>query len=191
MNNYRITSFATTSPVTLDDVRDHLQLYGDESYDAYLEALIFSAQEVVSGILGEPVDTTGIQAWYGNYENIELPHQYIVNNAITSVQFYDTDEVLQTVADTIYFVDFSRRFPRVILRQNQQWPQGMSTAREFPVIVNYSAAISPQAGADLEHAILMICEDLFSNRASASDKPSTKVYLTAEQLLKRYRRIQW
>lgn len=189
MQNYRIIDRATVSPVTLDEAREHLQLYGDGSYDTYLTSLLLVADEVVNSIIGEPIGVTEIVAWYQDFNNIELPHRYATQ--VDSVQYYDDSNVLQTVDTSVYFFDQNARLPRVVLNNGQSWPGPNTSTRRDPVLVNYQVSVNAFAGDDIEHAILLVLSDLFNSRSSTMEKPSHNVYLTAEALLQRYRTFRW
>ncbi len=189
MPNYRITARAAVSPVTLERAVDHLQLYGDVSYNDYVTALLQVATEVASGIIGEPIESYTVQAWGQRLERFEFPHQSI--RTVTTLQYYNVANVLTTVSPATYFLDLNVRYPEIRFTNGTTPPGDFSNERENPVLITYEAGLDGEYGQDIEHAVLLIVGDLFHSRSSTSDKVSNKAYITAETLLNRYRRAQW
>ena len=189
MPNFRITARAGISPVTMDQAREHLQLYGDTSYDTYLTSLLEVATEVASGIVGEPIESYTVQSWGNSIHGYEIPHQTV--RSLTSVQYYNVANQLITVDPATYFLDLNRRRPTVYFNAGITPPNDFEGFREFPVSITYEAGLNGQFGADVEHAVLLIIGDLFQNRESTRESVSNQVYLTAETLLRRYRKVQW
>lgn len=187
--NYRITTRTPTSPISLDDAKEHLQLWGDDSYDQYVMALLGAANEAVASMIGEPLEAYTIEQWYPSFDSLQLQFKAVASNGISSLTYYDTSNASQTVASTDYFLDTNLAQPEVKFLTSFTRP-ALTRARENPVIVTYTAQFT-QYGPDLQHALKMLISDMFYSRESTVDKITTSAYVTAERLLQRYRKRVW
>ena len=81
---YFISESATFAPVCVSDLKAHLFLFDDDSYDAELQYILLSAQDIVTDLLGEHISSTMIQCNLNTFEDTSLPHHNLI--ALDSVQ---------------------------------------------------------------------------------------------------------
>ena len=193
---YNVISRPTTLPVTVAEVREHLQLYSDTSFDTYIEALIFTAVEVVNTITDQYIGDTTIESYNFDLVDFMLPHFKI--SSITSLQYYDRENNLQLVSASDYFLDNTEPLTVMLRFSNNYNPPEVNQTRSNPVIARYVTSITTVqdgqtaiAEQDVIHALYMLCEDLFRNRGSTASNVSNRTYLTAENLLEKYKREIW
>ena len=215
MPNFKVITRTTERVITAVEARNHLRLFGDASDDTEIDEFILSAQQYLDDYLGEFIGTTAVQVPVRSFGNrlvgaarqrdlpfdtrfsntIELPHRFI--KSLTSLRYYNTQDVLTTVAPTVYLYDDSGVDPVISLRTGQSWPADVSEDREFPVIVDYSAGLSTTVSATvgnvdpaIRSAVLLILDELYHNRASfIVNGTITQLPITAERLLRGYRRV--
>ena len=194
--NYRIITRPTTAPISVSQLQDHLQLYGDDSFNDYLQALLITGIELINTLTDGFVGDTTVEAYNGSLNDFSLPHFDV--SSITSLQYYDLDNVLQTVPTTDYYLDNTGgQFPAVRFTTGYVAPQ-VHPGRSNPVVVRYVSSITTEASQDggileqdIAHALMIICEDLFRTRGSTVSHVSNPTRFTAEVLLSRYRRTRW
>jgi uncharacterized phiE125 gp8 family phage protein len=126
--NWTLTRVTSPSnlPVSLSEVKDHLRLSSsDTTHDNHLQLLIEAATER----LEDDIDRQIINANYRQSQLVWSEEDNLVGSiklykrAITdvvSVQYYDEDNVLQTLDPSKYEYDAGRT--RVWLAAGEQWP---------------------------------------------------------------------
>lgn len=110
-------------------------------------------------------------------------------SAVDSVQYYDTNDTLQTLSSSSYIVDLFAEPVRIVLAEGATWP----TTRERPDAVIYNCTAGYGADAsdvpdDLKHAIKMICSHWYEHRESINDSQVYDVPMAADSILTWYSR---
>ena len=181
--------------VTLTQARDHVQLFGDTSQDAILQAYIGAAQETAEGLIGQELFPTTYNAYYPRFQSngLLIPRLNLAPQSTVIVQYYDGTNTLQTLPAAAYYTDPTSFYP-VVYPIGTAADVTVSGQFESPWIVSFTAqlpeAYSTQAGATdrITSAILMFVGDLYSYRNSGeSMKYSEITVTTAERLLRKYR----
>lgn len=155
-------------PVTIDEVKRNCRIdHSDE--DDLLEMLIDVAVSHLDGYgraLGRALIS---QTWRHSVDEfcdvIRLPLGPMI--AITSVQYYDGDDVLQTLASTVYGAFSDEIGPYIELLESQYWPA--TATRSDAVRITYTAgygATADKVPAAIRWAILMMIVGLYENRGS-------------------------
>ena len=174
--NYRVTIPATTSLVTVDDLKTHLLLFGDNSYDTELQAILLAAEGFVADFLGEYLVATTVRVNIASFGDLALPHK---NPSSIVVSYWDSNNVAQTLSESEYTVDVSGDYPRIIF-DNQ--PTGLSNSFAYKGYVTYSTVIDPIPN-KLKHAVLLVAAELFENRHESKEKTSNLVTLSSRRLI--------
>ena len=110
-------------------------------------------------------------------------------SAVASIQYYDTNDTLQTLASSAYVVDLFAEPVRIVLAEGNTWP----TTRERPDAVIYNATAGYGAAAsdvpdDLKHAIKMIAAHWYEHREAVGDSQVYDIPMAAESILQWYSR---
>lgn len=158
----RITA-PTVEPVTLAEVKLHLRVDGVDE-DALITALITAAREQAESITRRALNT---QTWRLTLDRfpaiIELPRPHL--QSVDSVQYVDTDGVLQTLAADAYQVAGTSEPARILPAYGQSWPATRSQPEA--VSITYTAGFGA-AGADVPASIrqwiLLYIGALYENR---------------------------
>lgn len=126
----------TSEPVTLAEAKAQCRIT-DSYSDGPVAGFIVTAREAAEQHMGRGLLTQTWKLVLDQFANvIELPMAAPLQS-VTSVQYYDTDGTLQTLATTYYGVDTIARPGRVVLKAEQSWPSVQSDRRDGAVIVTY------------------------------------------------------
>jgi len=178
---YFISESATFAPVSVADLKAHLFLFDDDSYDAELSYILLSAQDIVTDLLGEHISSTTIQCNLQTFEDACLPHRNIL--ALDSVQYYDATDTLVELAEADYYLDDTGVDAKI--KFNTRYT--LSTKYDRPLLVSYEAGMSvvPQV---LAQAVLLVSAELFEVRSETTTVQRHRAIPVATKLLMKYRR---
>ena len=103
-SQYSVSAASTATIVTLEELRAHLNLFTDTTYDSYLTRLLRAGQDAAENYLGEYLSLTEVQAFYPRLgERFQLPHRQV--DGIASLAYYDSENVLTTITGSAYLYD--------------------------------------------------------------------------------------
>ena len=174
----QISRDITTSWLTLDEITQQLNLFEDESQDAYLSGLELATRMAIEDYLGMSIFPIIYKAYYGATNNsmgmqtaFDLPEvsQNFNNQAgtvINSVAYYNTDNppVLTTIASTEYFYDPSGN--RVVVNA---MPNNISTTVANPIVVTWQTKANPLSQYPvIKQAGLLLLTHLYNNRSNSN-----------------------
>lgn len=164
MSNYRLVTGPASEPLTLSEAKESLFIGDSETaYDTYITNLITASREYVEGQIWRPLIT---QTWALNLDKDEV-NSLIKNinkaplQSVTSVQYYDTNNALQTLATSKYEVDIYSNPGRFRLLEVPQVYDRFNTMQITFVCGYGSASAVPKR---IKQAMLMIIGHLFANR---------------------------
>jgi uncharacterized phiE125 gp8 family phage protein len=106
-------------PISLEEARDHLNIANDDNtYDTMVSSLIQAARLKWENDTQEYLISRGMQLVLENFCEFQFPHRPVTS--ISSVEYYDAENVLQTLDATNYQLDVYE----AVFRQayNQSWP---------------------------------------------------------------------
>lgn len=125
----------TEEPIALEDAKAHLNIDADDK-DATLVRMISGVRAYVEQYLNRGLLT---QTWKMTLDafvdELDLPMAAPLRS-VTSVKYYDTAGVLQTLATTYYHVDTVSQPGRIVLAPTQIWPT-VQAQRTRPVEITY------------------------------------------------------
>lgn len=177
------------TPVSLTEVKAHCRVDDDDS-DAVLTVLLNAAVNHLdgwTGILGRAMVT---QTWRQDFEAFGCRRLPLGPAAsITSITYYDGDNVQQTLADSVYVLRTDSLGAYVDLKPDQSWPSAYS--RPDAVSVTYVAGVdAADVPAALKAAILLMVSHWNENReAVALGTIATTVPMSASALIRPYQRV--
>ena len=164
MSNYRLVNGPASEPLTLSEAKESLFIVDSETaYDTYITNLITASREYVEGQIWRPLIT---QTWALNLDKDEV-NSLIKNinkaplQSVTSVQYYDTSNALQTLATSKYEVDIYSNPARFRLLEVPQVYDRFNTMQITFVCGYGSSSAVPKR---IKQAMLMIIGHLFANR---------------------------
>lgn len=188
MSDRLITSPAQ-EPVSLQDIKLHLRI-GHSAEDDYLESLIISARSQIESYLGRALITQTRGLYLNSFPRvgcgIEIPNPPL--QSISTVQYYDSSGVLQTIDSENYFVA-DKSAPAFIIPVNSySWPS-TQVGRPQSVIVTYVAGYGDEPVSvpyPIKQAIKLIVGYFYENR----ENNSARAPRAAEYLVDDYRVVE-
>lgn len=144
---------ATTEILTLDDLKAALRLDGSD-YDYILQPLITTARQLGESITGRDFVEKEYRLYldYFPCDGIELRKSRL--KSITSIQYYDSNNTLQTFTD--YYTTVSDSYSWIY--PNNRFPN--TYCRKQAVAITFKVDY-PNFPETLKQAMLQVCKKLF------------------------------
>ena len=193
----QISRDTVTSWLTLDEITQQLNLFQDESQDAYLSGLELATRMAIEDYLGMSIFPITYKAYYGATNNsmgmqtsFDLPEvsQNFNNQAgtvINSVAYYNGNNppVLTTIASTEYFYDPTGN--KVVVNA---LPNNISTIMTNPVVITWQTKANPIAQYPvIKQAGLLLLTHLYNNRSNSNAAVLHDIPFGVTSLLRLYK----
>jgi hypothetical protein len=177
-----------TGWLTLDEITQQLNLFNDESQDAYLESLEVATRMAIEDYLGISMFSTQYRVYYGdpglNGTSIylDLPEVSVIYQnsgpavTIDSVEYYtgDSAAVLNVLLPTNYYYDPTGN--RVVIKSGLPSPLAQNIAN--PVVVTYTIGSNFLAQYPVvKQAGLLLLTHLYNNRSTVGDSVAMKAQI--------------
>jgi uncharacterized phiE125 gp8 family phage protein len=171
---YEQTSNPTALPLDLPETRGHLR-YPDDEENPFIELLIGAATEYAENHTRRAFMSRSFKFYLDEFparSYIEIPKPPL--SAITSLKYYDPDEVQQTwTASTNYYSDIVSEPGRLQMKTGIIWPT-VETRRpnaiEIEFVAGYaSAALVPDS---IKIGMLLMIGHWFENREAVVVGPT-------------------
>lgn len=185
----KVTTDPAAEPVLLSEAKTHLRVDNDEE-NALITILAQAAREMVEQRIGRSLITQSRTIkldYFPDSDTILLPYGPVIS--VTSITYYDEDEVLQTLSSSEYWVDTSSDIARIVVMDS--WPGTQD--RPNAVTIVYSAgygASSSYVPKPIKQAIYLLIAHLYENRqaviVSGSPTAVIEMPLGVEYLLSSY-----
>jgi hypothetical protein len=194
----QINRALTTSWLTLEEITNQLNLFGDESQDAYLEGLELAVRMHIEDYLGMPIFPVSYRSYYGLgslYANpvcLDLPEVSYKDSfntggvVINSVKYYNNASpvVITTLATSAYVYDPTGN--KVILPDGM--PSDVNTVVTSPIVIEYT--VNPnflQAYPVIKQAALLLLTHLYNNRSETTLSKLQNIPYGVDALLRPYK----
>lgn len=181
MNLTRIQN-AEHEVLSLTDVKTQLRVSGTDD-DEYFRLVIPSIRDQVEIYLGRALVTSVWEVTYDEFaDEMQIPMAPI--QSITSVQYRDTDNVLQTLLSTAYQFDTTGRLKPAY---GTDWP---STYERYEAIkITYVAGYNHAGNVpdDIKHAMRLMIGEADLNRENSAFSQVFEIPNSAKNLLAPHR----
>ena len=194
----QINRALTTGWLTLEEITQQLNLFGDESQDSYLEGLELAVRMHIEDYLGMPIFPVSYRSYYGLgslYANpvcLDLPevsykdHYNTGGVVINSVKYYNNASpvVITTLATSAYVYDPTGN--KVILPGGM--PSDVNTVVTSPIVIEYT--VNPnflQAYPVIKQAALLLLTHLYNNRSETTLSKLQNIPYGVDALLRPYK----
>ena len=193
----QINRDVVTPWLTLDEITNQINNWGDESQDDYLKSLELATRGAVEDYLGMSIFSITYRVWYGTESlssspvALDLPevsqNQYPSQPGvqIDAVGYYGTDVPVNRVllASNSYQYDPSGN--KVLV---QNLPTDVNTSMTAPVFVEYTTAPNPlQTYPQIKQAALLLFTHLYNNRSNTTEMNLKSIPFGFETLLRPYK----
>lgn len=186
-----------TAWLTLDEITNQLNLFQDESQDAYLLNLELATRMAIEDYLGMSIFPIQYKVYYGagnstgTQMTLDLPEvsQDFRNNTgtvINSVGYWNADSVpvFTTLNKTSYYYDPTGN--KIVLSSGM--PSEVNQVMSNPIVAVYTTNASPIAQYPvIKQAGLLILTHLYNNRSDTTFGVLHKIPFGAETLLRPYK----
>lgn len=170
----KLVSAPATEPITLSEAKAHLRVDDTAEDDLILNLLAAYRSRVdgKDGVLNRALITQIWDLYLDRFPcdgsaAIQIPLPPL--QSITSVKYYDTDAVLQTMASDDYFLDSVSEPARLHPAYNMSWPATLDRANSVIIrfVAGYGSAETdvPQA---IRQAGLLFIGHWYANRESVN-----------------------
>ncbi len=172
-HTYKVTSAPSSEPITLSEAKAQLRVESDfNDDDTWITSAITVVREQVEALTNRALMPQSFELAIAKFEDkIELPKPPF--SSLTSVKYYDEDDVLQTLASSYYLVnDFAE--PATINKKTEQTYPSVYD-RPDAVRIAFSAGYADAASVptSIKQAMLMLLTDLYDNRSATTSSFST------------------
>ena len=186
MASYQVTVAPTSEPLTRAEAKAYLRVDGTDE-DTLIDSLIVSAREFVETEIWRPLMSQTIVYWM-DFDDITTG-VFNINKApiqsITSVQYYDSSNNLQTLSATNYEYDLFSNPCRFKLINVPSCYDKMNTMK-ITFVAGYSSAANVPS--KIKQAMYLLIGSWFENRQEeVTGTQVSQFEMTARALLYSYR----
>lgn len=179
--DFKIVSRASTTVITVADLKAQIGLWGDDSYDLELASTLEAAQDLVEDTAGMFLRDTNIEQPLTGFNDLEIKHKKI---SWVKVKYINEAGTQVTMPASDYILDESGIYPRIVFKE---FP-ATNSDYAYPVFIEYTA--EPQdVPARVKHAVLVAGHELFEVRGESTEKARAKAEITIARLLGSYKRV--
>lgn len=188
---------SVTPWLTLEEITQQLNLFGDESQDSYLSGLEVATRQAIEDYLGMSIFSLSYRVWYGS-ESLaasplcldlpEVSQNFYPSQAgvqIDEVGYYNDSfpPVYTVIASSNYYYDPSGN--KIILNS---LPTSINSVMTAPIMVTYSTAANPlSAYPVIKQAGLLLLTHLYNNRSNTTDNLLREIPFGVASLLRNYK----
>lgn len=186
----QVSRDTVTEWLTLDEITQQLNLFQDESQDAYLQSLELATRMAIEDYLGMAICSTQYRVYYANFGlyastmYLDLPEvSRSTDVTINSVQVYSTTTPT-TLASSTYSYDSTGN--RVVLTTLPTLSQDVAN----PIVVTYTQNPTQLAAYPvIKQAGLMLLTHLYNNRSNSTEGNLKEIPYGVAALLRPYKTL--
>ena len=174
-HSYKITTGPASEPITLLEAKTQLRVESDETDDdVWITSAITVVREQVESLTNRALMPQSLELAIGEFDStIALPKPPF--SSLTSIEYYDEDNALQTLSSDYYLVNDFVEPAEVVKKNDQTYPAvyNRPDAIRIKFATGYTDAASVPSS--IKQAMLMLLTDLYDNRSATSSQMSTVV----------------
>ena len=190
----QISRDLATPWLTLDEITNQLNLFGDQSQDDYLTGLELATRMAIEDFLGMSIFPITYRVYYGSFNGmagtqvmLDLPEvtQGVGNLVINSVGYYtaDTPPVFTTLSPTSYYYDPTGN--KIVANGI---PNEVNQVMSNPIVAVYTTNPNQyQAYPVIKQAALMMLTHLYNNRSNTFNGTLKEIPYGVAALLRPYK----
>ena len=183
--------------LTLEEITNQLNLFGDDSQNTYLSSLELAVRMAIEDFLGLSITSTSYRVWYnsaslyGTPLTLDLPEvsqnqdPELSGVTIDAVKYWDDNNppVLHTLAVDQYYYDNSGN--KVVLAN---LPTNLNSSMTSPVYCEYTTAANPIGNYPVvKQAGLLLFTHLYNNRSETTGPIQHNIPWGVQVLLRPYK----
>lgn len=177
----------------IQQIRDQLNLFDDDSQDDYLYGLDLATRMAIEDILGMTIFSTKWRVYYDNmglYNTqvyLDLPETGIGATGVTinTVQYYGSSSATVPILISASGYSYDPTGNRVILNQV---PNTVNQNIANPLVVTYTTNANPMAQYPvIQQAGLMLLTHIYNNRSATNTNTIKEIPFGVQALLRPYK----
>jgi len=195
----QINRDVVTAWLTLEECTQQLNLFNDESQDAYISSLELATRFAIEDYLGLSIFPVTYRVWYGpeglisSPTSLDLPEVSQNQNSLQPgltiglVGYWDNNSppTFNTLTSSEYYYDASGN--KVVVAS---LPTNINTSMTAPIIVEYTTVANPlQTYPVIKQAGLLLLTHLYNQRSNTVDVPLREIPFGVSTLLKPYKAL--
>ena len=168
--------------ITVAQAKEHLRITHSND-DTYIEAITLAASEWCEEFQRRVYVQREVVDYMDEFPSIIRPKKSPLVS-VTTLKYYDTDNVLQTlVSGTDYEVDIDTEPGRITEAYGTYWPETYDKINA--VVLTYQAGYAARANIpeEIKHAVKLLVGHLYENRESVSPLNLQEVPMSVKTLL--------
>jgi hypothetical protein len=193
----KISRDISTAWLTLEEITNQLNLFGDDSQNTYLSSLELAVRMAIEDFLGMSIFSTSYRVWYnssslyGTPLSLDLPEvsqnsdPLLSGVTIDAVKYWNDNNPPQliVVAEDQYYYDNSGN--KVVVAN---LPTNLNSSMTSPVICEYTTAANPLAAYPvIKQAGLLLFTHLYNNRSDTTGPIQHNIPWGVQMLLRPYK----
>lgn len=178
--SYKLITGPLTEPVSLAEAKLHLKIDSDTTDDNLISLLITAAREQAEMYTRRAFIAQTWELQEDCFEGGEILLEKTPVQSVTSIKYYDTNGVEQTLSTSVYGLNQADEPNEVYLKYGMVWP--VVRGEENDVKIRFVAGYST-VPASVKAAMLLIIGHLYENREDVvvgrqvNDLPKGSKYL--------------
>ena len=177
---YKVASGAAEEPLTVAEAQTHLRIDGDATY---LAMLIAAARTQCEAFTCRTMVATTYEQYFDDFGPEEFLLYWGPVSSVSSIQYYDEDDVLQTFGSGGYHVDNVMDRCRIYLDDDYSWPDVEDKPNAVKITYTAGYANAAAVPAQLKYAMLLMIGEMYERRENHVKNLPTAV----EHLMMPYR----
>lgn len=181
--------------LTLDELKQQINLFGDSSQDTYLTSLELATRMAIEDFIGMAIFETSYKVYYANlgvYNTavfLDLPevsqnNGLVAGVVVDAVEVYTSSNTIPTLVDPNQY-SYDPTGNQIILNSI---PNEVNQNVANPIVVSYTLNASPLASYPvIKQAGLLLFTHLYNNRTTASDRALVEIPFGMQSLLRPYK----
>jgi len=193
----QISRDISTAWLTLDEITNQLNLFGDESQDTYLSGLELAVRMAIEDFLGLSIFPTSYRVYYnaaslyGTPLALDLPEvsqnsdPLLTGVTVDAVRYWNDNNPPELITVDVgqYYYDESGN--KVVIAN---LPTNLNTSMTSPVICDYTTAANPLAAYPvIKQAGLLLLTHLYNNRSDTTGPIQHNIPWGVQMLLRPYK----
>ena len=193
----QISRDIATAWLTLDEITNQLNLFGDESQDTYLSGLELAVRMAIEDFIGLSIFPTSYRVYYnaaslyGTPLALDLPEvsqnsdPLLTGVTVDAVRYWNDNNPPELITVDVgqYYYDESGN--KVVIAN---LPTNLNTSMTSPVICDYTTAANPLAAYPvIKQAGLLLLTHLYNNRSDTTGPIQHNIPWGVQMLLRPYK----
>lgn len=191
----QISRDISTQWLTTDELKQQINLYGDDSQDTYINALELAVRMAIEDFLGMAIYATQWKVYYTNFgiyntsvfldlPEVSVQDGLVAGVTVNKVECYTTSNTIPELVDPSQY-SYDPTGNRIILGS---LPNSLNQEVANPIVVTYTQNANPlSAYPVIKQAGLLLFTHLYNNRSDTTDNQLKQIPYGMQVLLRSYK----